>query len=174
VQRIAVALGEELQLDREQLDILRFAGLFHDIGKIGVPDAILTKPDRLTKLEFEIVKRHPEDGARIVGRLHRLHAAVPAVLHHHERWDGGGYPHGLRGEEIPLEAAIVGLADAVDAMTTDRPYSCARTLADATEEIVRNRGTQFAPAVVDAFVTLVERVPELFGTDPLADELVPA
>jgi HD-GYP domain-containing protein (c-di-GMP phosphodiesterase class II) len=99
---------------------------------------------------------------------------VPAVLHHHERWDGGGYPHGLRGEEIPLEAAIVGLADAVDAMTTDRPYSCARTLRDATEEIVRNRGTQFAPAVVDAFVTLVERVPELFGTDPLADELVPA
>ena len=78
VQRIAVALGEELGLDRERLDVLRFAGLFHDIGKIGVPDAILTKPDRLTELEFEIVKRHPEDGARIVGRLHRLNAAVPA------------------------------------------------------------------------------------------------
>ncbi len=174
VQRIAVALGEEFGLDRERLDVLRLAGLFHDIGKIGVPDAILTKPDRLTELEFEIVKRHPEDGARIVGRLHRLHAAVPAVLHHHERWDGNGYPHCLAGEEIPLEAAIVGLADAVDAMTTDRPYSCARTLDDATEEVVRNRGTQFAPAVVDAFVALVERVPELFGTDPLADELVPA
>jgi HD-GYP domain-containing protein (c-di-GMP phosphodiesterase class II) len=174
VQRIAVALGEQLGLERERLGILRFAGLFHDIGKIGVPDAILTKPDRLTKLEFELVKRHPEDGARIIGRLHRLHAAVPAVLHHHERWDGNGYPHGLRGDRIPLEAAIVGLADAVDAMTTDRPYSCARTLEDATEEIVRNRGTQFAPAVVDAFVTLVDRMPELFGTDPLADELVPA
>jgi hypothetical protein len=174
VQRIAVALGVELGLEREQLDILRFAGLFHDIGKIGVPDAILTKPDRLTKLEFAIVKRHPEDGARIIGRLHRLHAAVPAVLHHHERWDGDGYPHALRGDGIPLEAAIVGLADAVDAMTTDRPYSCARTLEDATEEIVRNRGTQFAPAVVDAFVAVVQRVPELFGTDPLADELVPA
>jgi putative nucleotidyltransferase with HDIG domain len=174
VQRIAVALGEELGLGREQLDILRFAGLFHDIGKIGVPDAILTKPDRLTALEFEIVKRHPEDGARIVGRLHRLRAAVPAVLHHHERWDGRGYPHGLQGAGIPLEAAIVGLADAVDAMTTDRPYSSARTLDDATEEIVRHRGTQFAPAVVDAFVTLVERVPELFGSDPMADELVPA
>ena len=172
VQRIAVALGEELGLEREGLDILRFAGLFHDIGKIGVPDAILTKPDRLTELEFEIVRRHPADGARIIGRLHRLHAAVPAILHHHERWDGNGYPHGLRGDGIPLEAAIVGLADAVDAMTTDRPYSCARTLEDATEEIVRNRGTQFAPAVVDAFVTLVERAPELFGTDPLADELV--
>jgi putative nucleotidyltransferase with HDIG domain len=174
VQRIAVALGEELGIDRERLDVLRLAGLFHDIGKIGVPDAILTKPDRLTELEFEIVKRHPEDGARIVGRLHRLHPAVPAVLHHHERWDGTGYPHGLYGEGIPLEAAIVGLADAVDAMTTDRPYSDARTLDDATDEVVRNRGTQFAPAVVDAFVALVERVPELFGTDPLADELVPA
>jgi putative nucleotidyltransferase with HDIG domain len=174
VQRIAVALGEELGLGHEQLDVLRFAGLFHDIGKIGVPDAILTKPDRLTELEFEIVKRHPEDGARIVGRLHRLQAAVPAVLHHHERWDGNGYPHGLRGEGIPLEAAIVGLADAVDAMTTDRPYSSARTLADATEEVLRNRGTQFAPAVVDAFLALVERAPELFGTDPAAGELVPA
>jgi putative nucleotidyltransferase with HDIG domain len=174
VQRIAVALGEELGLDREQLDILRFAGLFHDIGKIGVPDAILTKPDRLTELEFEIVKRHPEDGARIVGRIHRLHAAVPAVLYHHERWEGNGYPHGLRGDGIPLEAAIVGLADAVDAMTTDRPYSASRSLEDATDEVLRNRSTQFAPAVVDAFVALVERVPELFGTDPLTGDLVPA
>jgi putative nucleotidyltransferase with HDIG domain len=173
VQRIALALGEELGVEREQLDVLRFAGLFHDIGKIGVPDAILTKPDRLTELEFEIVKRHPEDGARIIGRLHRLHGAVPAILHHHERWDGNGYPHGLRGDGIPLEAAIVGLADAVDAMTTDRPYSAARSLADATEEVVRNRGTQFAPAVVDAFVALVERTPELFGSDPAAGELVP-
>ncbi|MFL5961237.1 MAG: HD-GYP domain-containing protein [Gaiellaceae bacterium] len=174
VQRIAVALGEQLGLDQPRLDVLRFAGLFHDIGKIGVPDAILTKPDRLTELEFEIVKRHPEDGARIVGRLHRLQAAVPAVLHHHERWDGNGYPRGLRALEIPLEAAIVGLADAVDAMTTDRPYSGARTLEEATEEIVRNRGTQFAPAVVDAFVALVERMPDLFGADPAAGELVPA
>jgi len=174
VQRIAVALGEELGLGREQLDVLRFAGLFHDIGKIGVPDAILTKPARLTELEFEIMKRHPEDGARIVARLRRLHPAVPAILHHHERWDGNGYPHGLRADEIPLEAAIVGLADALDAMTTDRPYSGARPLDDATEEIVRNRGTQFAPAVVDAFVALVQRLPDLFGTDTAADELVPA
>jgi putative nucleotidyltransferase with HDIG domain len=174
VERIAVALGRELGLGRERLDVLRFAGLFHDIGKIGVPDAILTKPDRLTDREFEIVQRHPEDGARIVGRLHRLHAAVPAILHHHERWDGDGYPYGLRGDGIPLEAAIVGLADAVDAMTTDRPYSCARRLEDATEEVVRNRGTQFAPAVVDAYLALVRRTPELFGTDSLADELLPA
>lgn len=168
VQRIAVAIGEELGLERERLEVLRFAGLFHDIGKIAVPDAILMKPDRLTELEFEIVKHHPDDGARIVARLRRLEAAVPAILHHHERWDGNGYPHGLCGEGIPLEAAIVGLADAVDAMTTDRPYSCARTLDEATEEVVRNRGTQFAPAVVDAFVALAERAPELFETELVA------
>jgi putative nucleotidyltransferase with HDIG domain len=172
VRRIAVAIGEELGLDAESLDVLRFAGLFHDIGKIGVPDAILTKPARLTELEFEIVKRHPEDGARIVGRLQRMHATVPAILHHHERWDGNGYPHRLAGNEIPLEASIVGLADAVDAMTTDRPYSSARTLDEATGEVISNSGTQFAPAVVDAFVALVERMPELFGIDPAAGELV--
>jgi len=172
VRRIAVAIGEELGLDAESLDVLRFAGLFHDIGKIGVPDAILTKPARLTELEFEIVKRHPEDGARIVGRLQRMHATVPAILHHHERWDGNGYPHRLAGNEIPLEASIVGLADAVDAMTTDRPYSSARTLDEATGEVILNSGTQFAPAVVDAFVALVERVPALFGIDPAAGELV--
>jgi len=174
VQRIAVALGKELGLDRARLDVLRFAGLFHDIGKIAVPDAILTKPGALTELEFEVVKQHPEDGARIVGRLHRLQVAVPAILHHHERWDGTGYPHRLGGDGIPLEAAIVGLADAVDAMTTDRPYSSARTLAEATDEVLRNRGTQFAPAVVDAFVALVERAPDVFGSDPTAGELVPA
>jgi HD-GYP domain-containing protein (c-di-GMP phosphodiesterase class II) len=174
VQRIAVALGEELGLPAERLDVLRFAGLFHDIGKIGVPDAILTKPGRLTELEFEVVKRHPQDGARIIGRLHRLHGAVPAILHHHERWDGNGYPHRLGGDAIPLEAAIVGLADALDAMTTDRPYSGARSLEDATEEIAGNRGSQFAPAVVDAFLAVVSRNPALFEPQPDAGELVPA
>ncbi len=169
VQRIALALGSELGLPPERLDALRFAGLFHDIGKIAVPDAILMKPDRLTREEYELIKRHPEDGARIVGRLHRLREAVPLIRHHHERWDGCGYPDGLRGEQIPLEASIVGLADAWDAMTTARPYSPARPLADAAEEILRNRGTQFAPAVVDAFLALLERMPEtLAPAGPLA------
>ena len=131
VQRIAVEIGRELGLPRHRLETLRFAGLFHDIGKIGVPDAILMKPSRLTDEEFELVKRHPEDGARIVGRLGSLHATVPAILYHHERWDGTGYPHGLSADEIPIEAAIVGLADAFDAMTTDRPYSDGRPLAEA-------------------------------------------
>lgn len=166
VQRIAVEIGREMGLDRHQLETLRFAGLFHDIGKIGVPDAILTKPTELTDEEFDVIKRHPADGARIVGRLRRLQATVPAILHHHERWDGAGYPHALRGDDIPVEAGIVGLADAFDAMTTDRPYGYARPLDEAIEEIVRNRGTQFAPAVVDAFLQLAERLPERLATEP--------
>jgi len=159
VQRIAVEIGRELGLSRHQLETLRFAGLFHDIGKIGVPDAILLKPSGLTEEEFDVVKKHPEDGARIVGRLQSLQAAVPATLHHHERWDGKGYPHGMKGAEIPVEAGIVGLADAFDAMTTDRPYGEARPLEEAVEEIVRNRGTQFTPATVDAFLRVVDKMP---------------
>jgi putative nucleotidyltransferase with HDIG domain len=165
VQKIAVEIGREMGLDRHRLETLHFAGLFHDIGKIGVPDAILTKPASLTDEEFEVVKRHPEDGARIVGRLRSLQEIVPAILHHHERWDGTGYPHALRAEEIPVEAGVVGLADAFDAMTTDRPYSDARSLEAAVAEIVRNRGTQFAPAVVDAFLRVTERRPEQLATD---------
>jgi putative nucleotidyltransferase with HDIG domain len=164
VQRIAVEIGREMGLDRHRLETLHFAGLFHDIGKIGVPDAILTKPEQLTDEEFDILKRHPEDGARIVGRLHSLQAIVPAILHHHERWDGAGYPHALRADEIPTEASIVGLADAFDAMTTDRPYSEARSLDAAIAEIVRNRGTQFAPEVVEAFLRVAERKPEQLAT----------
>jgi putative nucleotidyltransferase with HDIG domain len=172
VQRIAVEIGREMGLGRSSLETLHFAGLFHDIGKIGVPDAILTKPARLTDEEFEVVKRHPEDGARIVGRLRSLQEIVPAILHHHERWDGAGYPHALRADEIPTEAGIVGLADAFDAMTTDRPYSDARSLDAAIAEIVRNRGTQFAPAAVDAFLRVVERVPEQLATEAPVPTLV--
>jgi putative nucleotidyltransferase with HDIG domain len=172
VQRIAVEIGREMGLDRHRLETLHFAGLFHDIGKIGVPDAILTKPARLTDEEFEVVKRHPEDGARIVGRLRSLQETVPAILHHHERWDGTGYPHALRAEEIPVEAGVVGLADAFDAMTTDRPYSDARSLEAAVAEIVRNRGTQFAPAVVDAFLRVTERKPEQLAAEAPIPALV--
>ena len=165
VQRIALALGEQLKLDRPRLDAIRFGALFHDIGKLGVPDTVLTKPERLTHDEFELIKRHSSDGAHIVGKFGRLRAAVPIIELHHERWDGDGYPHGLAGEEIPIEAAIVGLADAWDAMTTDRPYHRALTLDEACAEIRIGRGTQFAPAVVDAFFVRLKRRP---------DELYPA
>jgi putative nucleotidyltransferase with HDIG domain len=162
VQRVALAIGAELGLSAERLDALRFAGVFHDIGKLSVPDAILTKPDRLTPEEYEVIKRHPEDGAGIVGRLGRLREAVPLIRHHHERWDGRGYPEGLAGERIPLEAAVVGLADAWDAMTSERPYSRARSLEDAAREIRNGRGTQFAPSVVDAFFAALRREPAAF------------
>jgi putative nucleotidyltransferase with HDIG domain len=171
VQRIALRIGEELGLEAHRLDALRFAGLFHDIGKLRVPDAVLTKPSRLTDEEYEVIKRHPEDGAAIVGHLHRLSEAVPLIRHHHERWDGGGYPDGRAGEEFPIEAFVVGLADAWDAMTTDRPYSRARTIDEAADEIRRGRGGQFAPAVVDAFFAALRRRPSEFSGEAPAPEL---
>lgn len=152
VQRIALAIGEALDLPRGRLEALGLAGLFHDIGKLRVPDAVLMKPGPLTPEEFDLIKRHPDDGANIVGHLRRLRDVLPFIRHHHERWDGLGYPAGLAEDEIPLEAAIVGLADAWDAMTTERPYSRARSTDEAAEEILRGRGTQFAPTVVDAFL----------------------
>jgi putative nucleotidyltransferase with HDIG domain len=163
VQRVAVALGERLVLSPAQLDTLRYGGLFHDIGKIGVPDAILLKPARLTPDEYQVMKRHSEDGAQIVGKLARLRETVPLIRHHHEHWNGRGYPDGLAGEQIPLDASIVGLADAWDAMTTERPYARALTLAEALAQIREGRGTQFAPVVVDAFLGLVVERPEAIG-----------
>lgn len=166
VKRIAVALGQELGLEKQRIDALRFGALFHDIGKLAVPDAVLTKPARLTPEEYELVKAHSSDGAHIVGKFSRLRESVPIIEHHHERWDGAGYPAGLANDEIPLEAAIVGLADAWDAMTTIRPYHRALTLDEACAEIRNGKGTQFSPKVVDAFfVTLKRRPDELYDED---------
>jgi len=170
VQQIALAIGEELGLSEERLDALRHGGLLHDIGKLGVPDAVLTKPGRLTDEEFEQIKHHPEHGACIVKRIGRLREAVPAIRHHHERWDGRGYPDRLAGTAIPLEAAIIGLADAWDAMTTDRPYSRARTAEGALAEVRRGRGAQFSPAVVDAFLAAAWKRPDVFRLDVLEYE----
>jgi putative nucleotidyltransferase with HDIG domain len=164
VQRIAVAVGEELGFTPRQLEALRFGGMFHDIGKLSVPDSILTKPDRLTPEEYERIKEHSTEGARIVARLGRLREAVPIIRHHHERWDGRGYPDGLAGNEIPLAAAVVGLADAWDAMTTERPYHRALDLDEAFTEVREGRGTQFGPEVVDAFFSVVRKRPGELGT----------
>ncbi len=170
VQRIAVAVGEELDLTPKELEALRFGGLFHDIGKIAIPDSILTKPDRLTDDEYDRIKQHSAEGARIVAKLGRLREAVPIIRHHHERWDGRGYPDGLGGDEIPLSAAIVGLADAWDAMTTERPYHRALDLEEAFAEVRDGRGTQFVPQVVDAFFSVVRTRPgELRASDESED-----
>ena len=152
VQRVALGIGRELGLPPDAMDALRWGGLFHDIGKIAIPDSILLKPAALDDQEFERMKEHSVEGARIVGKLGRLQATVPAIRHHHERWDGRGYPDGLAGKSIPRLAAIVGLADAWDAMTTDRPYARALSRAAALDEVARGRGTQFAPDIVDAFM----------------------
>ena len=163
VQRAALAIGEELRLSAARLDALRFGSLFHDIGKIAVPDGILVKPDKLTFWEYAQMKTHSAEGARIVAKFGRLREAVPIIRNHHERWDGQGYPDGLAGAEIQLEAAIVGLADAWDAMTTDRPYHRALTDEEAFAELSAGRGTQFAPDLVDTFFAAATRRPAEFG-----------
>ena len=171
VQRIALAVAEELGLTPVERDALRLGALFHDIGKIAVPDGILTKPGRLTSDEYAVIKRHSAEGARIIGKFSRLHGAVPIVRHHHERWDGHGYPDGLAGEAIPVAAAIAGLADAWDAMTTDRPYQAALPWEAALDEVRRGRGTQFVPDVVDAFLAAVSRHREEFGIEQTHERL---
>jgi putative nucleotidyltransferase with HDIG domain len=163
VQRIALAVASELGFSPVELDAVRYGGLFHDIGKIAIPDILLTKPHRLTRTEYELMKNHSAEGARIVGKFGRLRECVPIIRHHHERFDGDGYPDGLAGEEIPLPAAVVGLADAWDAMTIERPYQRARSIEEAIEEVRNGRGTQFVPAVVDAFFEALRRNPAELG-----------
>ena len=165
VQRVAMAIAAQLDLTVQQLDALRFGSLFHDIGKIAVPDGILVKPAKLDFWEYAQMKTHSAEGARIVAKFGRLREAVPIIRHHHERWDGAGYPDGLAGEAIPLEAAIVGLADAWDAMTTDRPYHRALTGDEALAEVRAGRGTQFSPVVVDAFMFAAALLPDELGLD---------
>jgi putative nucleotidyltransferase with HDIG domain len=171
VQRIALAIGEQMGLASDRMRVLAFGALFHDIGKLGVPDAILLKPGRLTDEEYTIIKRHAEEGASIIERFSPLRPAVPVIRHHHEHFTGGGYPLGLAGHKIPLEAAVVGLADAWDAMTTDRPYRTALTDADALEEIRTCSGSQFDPEIVEAFLTAYEIDPARFGSGELPYEL---
>jgi putative nucleotidyltransferase with HDIG domain len=163
VQRIALSIGKELGLGVKDVDALRYGALFHDIGKIAIADALLTKPGRLTDEEFDLMKRHSAEGARIVEKFSRLRDSVPIIRHHHERWDGRGYPDGLAGEEIPLAAAIAGLADAWDAMTIERPYQHALSTDEALEEVRACRGSQFVPAVVDAFFEAAHKRPGDFG-----------
>jgi putative nucleotidyltransferase with HDIG domain len=159
VRRVSLAVGRTLALPSKRLGTLGTAALFHDVGKIGIPDSILTKAGPLAPVEAAIMREHVTRGAEIVSKVSSFQDAVPVIRHHHERWDGLGYPDGLSAEEIPLEAAIIGLADAWDAMTTDRPYKKALSLNDALMQIRSGRGKQFSPSVVDAFTEVVRRRP---------------
>ncbi len=159
VRRVSLAIGRELRLPARHLGALATAALFHDIGKIGMPDSILTKPEKLDRAEAAVMREHATRGAEIVARISSLSESVPAIRHHHERWDGFGYPDRLSGTDIPVESAIIAIADSWDAMTTDRPYAIALDVNEAMLQIQAGRGKQFNPAVVDAFLSVARRRP---------------
>jgi diguanylate cyclase (GGDEF)-like protein/PAS domain S-box-containing protein/putative nucleotidyltransferase with HDIG domain len=156
VSKYALETGRLMGLQEEELEVLRYAGLLHDIGKIGVSQEILTKKSSLTEREFEVLKKHPSIGANILKDVRFLEKEIPIILHHHERYDGTGYPQGLKGREIPLGARIMAVADAFDAMTTDREFKRKLALAEAVAELKRGSGSQFAPEIVEIFVTFIE------------------
>jgi len=162
VSRYAVAIGLAMSLNEEQLKDIELAGILHDIGKIGVPETILWKPAQLTAEERAVMAQHPERGARIISDIRALVRARQLVLHHHEHTDGSGYPDGLAGEQIPIGSRVLLVADAYDAMTTDRPYRKAVGHEQAVEEIVRHSGSQFDPQVVRTFLSLVAKDGERF------------
>ena len=160
VHGYALATAREYGVPEADLSDLERGVLLHDIGKIGIPDAILLKPGPLTDDEWETMRRHPEIGKRLVQAVPFLKGAVPIIYSHHEKWDGSGYPQGLRGEAIPLGARIFTVVDAFDAMTFDRPYSKAIPFDAAYAEIKRCAGSHFDPAVVEAFLRVPEAVLE--------------
>jgi HD-GYP domain-containing protein (c-di-GMP phosphodiesterase class II) len=150
-------LAQQAGLDRQQLQPLLRGALLHDVGKIGVPDSILNKAGPLTDGEWKEMRRHPLIGAQMLQEIPFLADALPVVRHHHERFDGSGYPHGLKGEAIPLGARIFSVVDTFDAITSDRPYRTARSVSEARAEIMRCAGTQFDPSVVEAFLAVPEQ-----------------
>ncbi|GAB4252481.1 MAG: hypothetical protein Kow00129_13400 [Thermoleophilia bacterium] len=158
VARYAGLIGRAMGLDSASLKGLETAAYLHDVGKIGVRDAVLTKPGRLTPIERRVVETHPLVGAQILERIVFPWPVVDAVRHHHERYDGTGYPHGLQGEEIPLQARILAVADSFDAMTSNRPYRQGRTVDEALEELVKCSGSQFDPRIISVFLEISDQV----------------
>jgi putative nucleotidyltransferase with HDIG domain len=147
----SLRLGRELGLSQQEMEALEIGALFHDIGKIGVRDKILLKSEDLTVEEWKEMRKHPVVGARIIEEIPSLRGALPVILQHHERWDGSGYPAALKGEEIDLKARIFAVADAIDAITSDRPYDGPRSFEEVSRELLRSAGKQFDPKVVEAF-----------------------
>ena len=164
----AAALAKELGLTAEQADRLQYAIILHDIGKIGVPDAVLNKPGKLTDEEYALMKTHPVKGANILSKIRFLDRIAPVIRHHHERWDGKGYPDGLVGEDVPIESRIVAILDSYDAMTSDRVYRKAPGKEYAINELRRCSGTQYDPRVVEAFL----KVLACSDAEPANDERV--
>lgn len=165
VARIAVRIAEQMQLPREELNNLYLGGLLHDVGKIGIEDTVLRKPGELTDDEQEHIKTHTELGVRILSGVRQLESVLPLVGHHHETWDGTGYPSGLAGEQIPLGARITAVADAIDAMVSDRPYRKGMPRENVETILREGSGTQWDPAVVDAYFAVADDVAEIEQID---------
>jgi diguanylate cyclase (GGDEF)-like protein/putative nucleotidyltransferase with HDIG domain len=157
VTEYALALAEALNLKSSEMKQLETCALLHDIGKIGISDEILNKSGELTAQEWEIVKVHPQVGATIVDRIPQLTPCVAGILHHHEWYDGSGYPQGLKGDKIPLTARILAIADAFVAMTSERVHADKLTIAKALEEIKQGAGKQFDPSLVESFLSVCEK-----------------
>jgi HD-GYP domain-containing protein (c-di-GMP phosphodiesterase class II) len=157
VARYSIGIGKNLNLPEKEMRNLRISALLHDVGKIGIDDRILRKPGALSDEEFEVMKGHPAKGAAIMSGVAQLIDIIPGMKYHHEKWGGGGYPDNLEGEQIPMQARIVAIADTFDAMTTNRPYQKAMELAYVVEKIKSFAGTRFDPRVVNAFVSAVKR-----------------
>jgi putative nucleotidyltransferase with HDIG domain len=158
VSRLCSYMGEALGLRNLMVQDLIIAGMLHDIGKICIKEEILKKPGRLTMEEWDEIKRHPEIGYRILSQVNGIKEIIDCVLSHHERWDGKGYPKGLREKEIPLAARIVAIADAYDAMTCERTYREVFSKEIALEELQHNAGTQFDPYLVKVFVEMMQEL----------------
>jgi len=152
VTNIAIDIGKEMGLNEKELKNLELASILHDIGKIGTYEAILNKPEELTKDEFNVIKLHAGKGAEMLSTIKQLKEVVPSIKYHHERYDGEGYPDGLKGEEIPILSRILCVADAVDSMLSDRPYRKGLAMREIFEELRKGSGTQFDPAVITAFL----------------------
>lgn len=157
VNAYAQALAKELGWDDKHCDALEFGAILHDVGQVRVPEAILLKDGPLTPEEWLEMRKHPEEGARMIEDIPYLAPAIPVVRYHHERWDGKGYPYGLRAEDTPQEARLLAVADTFDAMTSDRSYRAALDIRIARDEIADQAGKQFDPRVVEAFLRCWER-----------------
>jgi diguanylate cyclase (GGDEF)-like protein len=157
VMEYSLMIYHEMGMDKQAQQTVAIAALLHDVGKIGVPDAILRKPGRLSTEEYEAVKQHPQMGAVMAGAVPGLEETLDAIRHHHERWDGGGYPLGLNGEDIPFIARAMAVADAFSAMTTDRPYRKGMDKRKALEILIAGAGTQWDPKCVTTFINAWSR-----------------
>ncbi len=149
---MSLEIGKVLGFSEDRLKALEYSALFHDMGKIGIPDHILNKKDKLTDKEYEIIKKHPDIGVSILQTIDFMAGNLGIIRHQHERYSGGGYPMGISGKDIPLEARIIAIADTYDAMTSDRPYRKGLPEEAALNEIIKNKEIQFDGKLVDAFI----------------------